>query len=325
MAQLKGVKYQVIEENYALYCGDSCEIVPGIPDNSIGFSIFSPPFAQLYVYSDSPKDLGNCSSYEDFFVHFSFLVKELERVMIPGRICCVHCMDIPTQKSKEGYIGFRDFPGDIIRCFEVNGFINHSPRITIWKNPLVAATRTHALGLAHKQIVKDSSMCSVGPPDYILVFRKKGDNPKPIAHPEGLQDYAGSKPMPSGLDRYIGWSDPKTNKRAQWIWQQYASPVWMDIRQGKVLPFKRAKEADDEKHLCPLQREVVERCLVLWSAPDDVVLTPFLGVGTEIYEAVRLGRKGIGIELKHAYFRQAKRNLASLKNKQKAATAGFEV
>lgn len=316
---MTGVKDQFICNSYALYCGDSCELIKGIPDNSIGYSIYSPPFADLYSYSDSPKDLGNCRSYEDFFVHFDYLVKELERVMMPGRIVSVHCMDLPTHKGKEGYIGIKDFPGDIIRLFEASGFYFHSPRVTIWKDPLIAATRTHALGLAHKQIVKDSAECRTGIPDYIVSFRKKGINPKPIPHPTGLTEYAGTKSIPSFLSRYEDWNDPKTNKRSHWIWQQYASPVWTDIKQTKVLPYKKAKEADDERHLCPLQLQTIERCITLWSAPDDVVFSPFSGVGSEIYMAVKMGRKAIGCELKLSYHRQAKRNLASLKHKQKSA------
>lgn len=314
----------VITNKYAIYHGDCCEAIKDIPNNSIGFSVFSPPFADLYAYSDSDRDMGNCRSYEEFFDHFGHLITDLERVMMPGRIVAVHCMDLPSFKSKSGFIGAKDFPGDIIKAFEDKGFLYHCPRITIWKDPLIAATRTKALNLAHKQIVKDSAMCGVGSPDYVLAFRKKGDNPKPIAHPLGLTEYVGARSIPKDLDRQFlgpmdshnlhgeGWQDPKTNKRSHWIWQQYASPVWFDIRQTNVLPFRQAREKDDQKHICPLQLDVIERCLVLWSAPDDTVLTPFMGVGSEVYTAVKLGRKGIGIELKKSYFRQAKMNLEAL-------------
>lgn len=308
---------QVACKDYALYNGDSCEVLPTIPSNSIGFICFSPPFATLYSYSDSDKDMGNSKSYEEFFEHYDFLVKELYRVSMPGRITAVHCMYMPTYITKEGYIGIKDFPGDLIRAHEKRGFIMHGPPITIWKNPLVSATRTHALGLAHKQIVKDSAMCRVGIPDMIVYFRKPGENPKPIKHPTGLTEYPGERPVPRNLDKYIDSDDPRTNKRSHWIWQQIASPVWMDIDQMNVLPYKKGREEDDQRHICCLQLQVIERCLILWSNEGDIVLSPFMGVGSEVYSAVRMGRRGIGIELKPSYFRQAKRNMESLKNRQK--------
>lgn len=259
--------------------------------------------------------MGNCKDHNDFFKGFRFLVDELHRVMMPGRVVAVHCMDLPTYKRNGDEIGIRDFPGDIIRCFVDRGFTYHCPRITIWKDPLIAATRTKAIGLAHKQLVKDSAMSRTGIPDCIVCFRKKGENPKPISHPKGLTEYHGSRAVPSNLNGL--WSDlkdgitPDKDKRAHWIWQQYASPVWFDIRQTKVLQHKKAREADDEKHVCPLQIDVIERCIALWSTTDDVVLTPFLGVGSEIYVAVKNKRKGIGIELKPSYFRQAVKNVES--------------
>lgn len=305
-------------DKYWIINGDSCQILPKIKRESIDFSCFSPPFASLYSYSDDPKDLGNCRTYDEFFTHFGYIVEQLERLLKPGRLVAVHAMDLPTHKSNGEEIGLNDFPGDIVTCFKKYGFIFHS-RHVIWKDPLVAATRTKAIGLAHKQIIKDSSMCRTGIMDMILAFRKKGVNPKPISHERGLTEYYGATPIPHNLERYLSdgdTADQSKNKRSHWIWQKYASPVWMDIRQTKVLPFKEAKDKEDQRHLCPLQGDVIVRCLELWTNPGDVVLTPFMGVGSEVYYAIKHGRKGLGIELKPSYFRQAKRNLDSLTRKQ---------
>lgn len=302
------VKQQVITKTHALYLGDCCEVLPDLPENSIGFSIFSPPFCDLYSYSDTPKDMGNAKGYEEFFEHFAFLVEQLARLMKPGRIVAVHCMDLPTFKRSGEEMGLRDFPGDIIKCFQQKGFVYHS-RHCIWKDPLVAATRTKAIGLAHKQLIKDSSISRTGIPDYIVAFRKKGDNDIPICHPKGLTDYHGARSVPGNLERYLDSEDQGKNKRSHWIWQQYASPVWFDIRQTRVLPYKKARENDDEKHICPLQLDTIERCMALWSTEGDTVLTPFMGVGSEVYVAVRNGRRGIGVELKRSYYRQAVRNV----------------
>lgn len=302
---------QKITKNYAIYNGDCVKVMKNVRDNSIGLSIFSPPFSDLYCYSDSPEDMGNSHSPEEFFQHFDYLVEELQRVMRPGRIVAVHCADLPIRKQEKGYIGQYDFPGDLVRCFIKHNFIYHG-RVCIWKDPLVLFMRTKLTGLAHKQIVSDSSLCRNGNADYVLTFRKKGDNSKPIRHPNGLRDYHGQRKVPHELDRFLSKEvDPKVNKRSHWIWQQYASPVWFDIRQMKVLPFRGGKDKDDEKHCCPLQLDVVERCLVLWSNPKDIILTPFMGIGTEVYIAVKNGRKGIGIELKKSFFKQAMRNLGS--------------
>ncbi len=306
---------EVITKRYAIYNSDCCQVLPKLPVESVGLSVFSPPFSQLYSYSDHPNDMANCRNYEEFFEHFGFLVKELLRLTMPGRIVAVHCMDLPTFKSSGEEIGRRDFPGDIINCFCDAGFVYHS-RVCIWKDPLIAATRTKAIGLAHKQIVKDSAICSMGTADYIVAFRKKGDNPKPIPHKEGLTTYHGAKPIPHNLERFNSIDPvtgepylPKRNKRSHYIWQRYASPVWEDIRQGRVLPYREARDGDDERHICPLQLDVIYRCLELWSTQGDSVLDPFLGVGSTIYGAVRTGRKGIGVELKPSYFRQAIRNV----------------
>lgn len=294
---------QTIKPKYAIYNGDCIEVMRDLPDQSVHFSVFSPPFADLYCYSDSPMDLGNCKNYDEFFIHFGFVVKQLARIIKPGRNCAVHCMDIPAMKERDGFIGIKDFSGDIIRLFQKNGFVYHS-RHTIWKDPLIEATRTKALGLMHKQLQKDSTRSRAGLPDYLLAFRTAGENTIPVTHPEGLESYAGSDEMPraDGI------------KRSHNIWRAYASPVWMDIRQTNTLNAKTAREADDEKHLCPLQLDVIERALTLWSNPREVVFTPFMGVGSEVYGAVLNGRKGMGAELKTAYYNQAVRNLAAVEN-----------
>lgn len=283
-------------ERYALYHGDCCDVVRQFPAESVGFSVFSPPFAELYSYSDDDRDMGNSASYEQFFEHFKFLAGELLRVTQLGRIVAVHCIDIPAMKERDGYIGLKDFPGDLIRCFKDAGFIYHS-RHVIWKDPLIEATRTKALGLMHKQLLKDSAMSRAGLPDYLLAFRVPGENAKPITHPDGLTAYAGSAKLPDGV-------------RSHNIWRAYASPVWMDIRQTYTLNKNGARDAADIKHICPLQLDVIERAITLWSNPGDVVLTPFLGIGSEAYVAVKMGRKALGCELKASYFRQAVKNLS---------------
>ena len=297
------VKDQVIKDQYALYNGDSCEVLKPMPTASIDFSIFSPPFADLYCYSSSPADLGNCRSYDEFFTHFSFIISELYRLIRPGRLCAVHCIDIPAMKERDGYIGLKDFPGDIISAFQSAGFIYHS-RTIIWKDPLIEATRTKALGLMHKQLCKDSAICRAGLPDYLLAFRVPGDNASPVSHPDGLRKYCGRKdPGGTGVSRSHN------------IWRAYASPVWMDIRQTRTLDASKARDPEDEKHLCPLQLDVIERACVLWSNPGEVVLTPFMGVGSEVYGAVLNGRKAIGIELKPSYYKQAVKNVESIKSR----------
>lgn len=251
------VKAQTCTDKYSIYNGDCVQVLPSIPDGSVGFSIFSPPFADLYAYSDDDEDMGNCGSYDGFFEHFKFLSDELFRVLMPGRVVAIHCMDLPTQKRNGDEIGMKDFSGDIVRLFVGSGFTYHS-RHCIWKDPLDAAFRTKAIGLAHKQIVKDSALCRMGIPDYILAFRKPGENPKPISNVNGLTEYHGERSIPNDLDRFLGGINPltnepwkqKENKRSHWIWQQYASPVWFDIRQTKVLGFRNVREEDDEKHIC---------------------------------------------------------------------------
>jgi DNA modification methylase len=298
---------QVITDNYALYNGDSCEVLPTIPDNSIGLSVYSPPFCGLYNYSSDERDMSNCRSYDEFFDHYEFLVKEIHRATIPGRWTVVHCMDVPS--SVNAGSGLTDFPGDIIRLHQKLGFI-YQIRRAIWKEPLGVRLRTMAKGLAHKQIVDDSALTDCAGADYLLFFRKKGVCENPVTHPTGLHEYAGAKVMPADIQSYKGWTGKQTeNRYSHWIWRNYASCFWDDIRIDNVLPYEEARDADDEKHCHPLQLDVIERSVVLGSNPGDTVLTPFLGVGSEAFGAVKLGRKAIGIELKPTYYRQAVKNL----------------
>jgi len=262
--------------------------VAKLPTDSIDFSIFSPPFAELYVYSDDIRDMGNCQDYEEFFVHFQFLVKELARVVKSGRLVAVHCMDLPAMKGKDGYIGLKDFSGMIIQSFQKEGFIYHD-RITIWKSPVVEMTRTKSIGLLHKTIKKDSSMSRTGIPDYILVFRNAGDNLVPITHQDTDEKQ----------ENYL----PVT------LWQKYAEPVWYDINYSDTLQYTSARDEKDEKHICPLQLETIRRCLHLWSNEGETVLSPFGGIGSEGHESLRLKRNFIGIELKPSYYNQLLRNL----------------
>jgi len=273
---------EVVTDDYTLKKGDSVQLIKAIPDESVGFSVFSPPFADLYTYSNNIEDMGNSSTHEEFYKHFEYLVEDLFRILKQGRNIAVHCMDIPTKKSKDGYIGLKDFSGDLIKIFESKGFIYHC-RITIWKDPVVAMQRTKALGLLHKQVKKDSTKSRVGFPDYVLVFRKDGERSEPVSQ----------KDIPVDL------------------WQKYASPVWMDINQSDTISFRMARDIEDEKHICPLQIEVIERLIHLYTNKGDVVFSPFLGVGSEIYQAIKMNRKGYGIELKESYFNQAVSNVNS--------------
>jgi len=299
---------QVIGERYAAYNGDCMEVMSALPDKSIHLSVYSPPFGGLYHYSSSERDLSNCKDYGQFFEHYTFVVRELHRVTMPGRMTAVHCMDVPSGNSGTDFL--RDFPGDIIRLHEREGW-NYIARYAIWKEPLAVRNRTMAKNLAHKTIVDDSSRCSVASADYLLVFRNKGQNPAPIAHPTGLDYYAGERRMPSELLPYRGWTGNQIeNRYSHWIWRQYASAFWDDIRIGRVLPFREARDTEDEKHVHPLQLDVIDRVTILWSNPDETVLTPFMGVGSEVYSPLRLGRKAIGIELKPSYYRQALKNIA---------------
>jgi DNA modification methylase len=299
---------QEINEKYAVYCGDCIEVMGKLPAASIHLSVYSPPFGGLFQYSSSERDLSNCLNYDQFFEHYAFVVRELARLTMPGRMTAVHSMDVPSGNSGTDHL--IDFPGDIIRLHEKEGW-NYIARYAIWKEPLAVRNRTMAKNLAHKTIVDDSSRCSVASADYLIVFRRKGANKIPIAHPVGLLEYAGERKMPSELLQYRGWTGNQIENRfSHWIWRQYASAFWDDIRIGRVLPFRGARDSEDEKHVHPLQLDVIDRVLVLWSNPGENVLTPFMGVGSEVYGAVCAGRKGIGVELKPSYYRQAIKNLA---------------
>lgn len=275
------VKNQYVDDKMALYHGDSCEVLTEIPSDSVHFEIYSPPFASLYTYSNSERDLGNSKDKHEFYEHFEFIVKELYRVLIPGRLMAVHCMNLPTSKSRDGFIGIDDFRGDLIRLYQQAGFIYHS-EVCIWKDPVIAMQRTKALGLLHKQIKKDSAMCRQGIPDYLVVMRKPGENPEPITHT--------NETFP--VD----------------IWQKYASPIWTDINPSDTLQYRSARDNEDEKHICPLQLTVIRRALNLWTNPDDIVLTPFMGIGSEVVTALENGRRAIGVELKDSYYNQAEKN-----------------
>jgi len=288
---------QHITDKYAIYHGDSCEVLKGIPDNTIHYEIYSPPFTNLYTYSNSERDLGNSHDNNEFYNHFKFIASELFRVLMPGRLMSVHCMDIPVMKERDGYIGLNDFPGHLIKLFQDIGFIYHS-RVTIWKDPLVEATRTKSIGLMHKQVVKDSAMCRQGLPDYLITFRKPGDNPELISHKEGFTEYIGDeKPL-------LG----KKSVLSHHIWRKYASPVWMDINQSNTLQYRSAREDKDEKHICPLQLDVIRRAVELWTNKNDVVLSPFGGIGSEPVVAIEMERRAIAIELKESYYKQMKAN-----------------
>lgn len=299
---------QNITEKFAIYCGDCIEVMPGLPNASIGLSVYSPPFSGLYNYSSDDHDISNCKTDDMFLTHYGYVVAELARLTKPGRLTVVHCADVPRPGQT-----LYDLPGEIIRLHAAKGF-EFVARYAIWKEPLRVAIRTRALSLTHRQIVKDSSLCSNAGADYILAFRRSGENKEPIRHPTGLSDYAGAREPPEGfLEKYRAWDDPQTNKLAHWIWQQYASSIWDDIRIDRVLPYKAARDPEDEKHVHPLQLDVIDRCLQLWSNPDDVVMTPFMGVGSEVYGAICAGRRGVGIELKPSYFRQASKNIGAAK------------
>lgn len=283
-------------------------MIPTLPDASVHLSVYSPPFCGLYTYSSSEQDMSNCRSYGEFFEHYEFLVREIHRATLPGRMSGVHCMDVPNDGANAG-AGLTDFPGDIIRLHERLGW-QYVARYCVWKEPLGVRNRTMAKGLTHRTVVDDASLCDNAGADYLLIFRKKGKNPVAVKHPEGLESYAGSRKIPGELLKYRKWKgDQIKNRYSHWIWRQYASAFWDDVRIERVLPYKEARDPADEKHMHPLQLDVIERCLTLWSNPDEVVLTPFMGVGSEVYGALINGRRAIGIELKESYYRQAKKNI----------------
>ena len=283
---------QTIGEDFALYHGDCVEVLKLLPAQSIGYSIFSPAFSSLYTYSNSPRDMGNCRTDAEFFEHFGYLIDELIRVMQPGRDVSFHCMLMPTSKERDGYIGLRDFRGDLIRAFQARGFIFHS-EVVIWKDPVTSMQRTKALGLLHKTVRGNASMSRQGIPDYLVTMRAPGDPISRVQH--DADDYPVSK------------------------WQNVASPVWMDINPSETLQYRSAREHDDERHIAPLQLEVIRRGIELWTNPGDIVLSPFAGIGSEGFVALQMGRKFIGAELKASYYQQAARNLAAAKRE----TAGL--
>lgn len=306
---------QKITDKWSIYRGDCVEVIKGIPSDSIHYSIFSPPFASLFTYSNSIRDMGN-SKDNSFYEHFDFLIPELYRVLMPGRLISIHCMDLPKTIQKDGVLGINDFPSKIREGFESFGFIFHC-KVVIWKDPLIQAVRTKKLELAHKQISKDSTRCSMGYPDYVYTFRKPGENTEPVAHGRGFETYIGSSSEPKHKKN----NNPKLNKYSHLVWQRYASPVWMDINQTNTLNVKLAREKDDERHICPLQLDVIARCLELWTNKNDIVLSPFAGIGSEGYESLRRDRKFIGIELKESYYKLAIRNL--IKASHKKASLGI--
>jgi len=294
-------------ENWEIIRGDAVVVLESYDDNCIDYFIFSPPFPELYTYSSMLQDIGNCRDYNEFFENFKYVTKNLYRTLKNGRLCSIHCMDIPIFKERHGYIGLRDFPGDLIKLMQSEGFIYHSKHV-IWKNPLIEVTRTKALGLMHKQIQKDSTLCRAGTPDQLVTFRKPGENLIPVSHPDGFTEFIGDqnyKPKTIGI------------KYSHVTWQKYASPVWMDINQSNTLQRTSARDEKDEKHICPLQLEVIERGLVLYTNKGDVVGSPFAGIGSEGHQAILSGRKFMGIELKESYFLQAVKNLRYAEKKVK--------
>lgn len=328
------IERQFVEDDYAIYEGDCIEVMRDFPDNCMGLSVYSPPFANdrggLYQYSSDDRDLSNNRDMEEFLDHYEFVVEQQHRITMPGRMNMIHCMDVPSGNSGKDFL--IDFPSDLIemhvrcrntKCKESefrrrkglcgHGWFEYTSRYDVWKEPLGVRNRLMLKNLAHKTIVDDASKCANAGADYLLGFRKRGKNPDPVAHPNGLTEYAGSRHMPIELLKYKGWEGKQTENRfSHWIWRQYASSFWDDVRIDNVLPFREAKDDENEKHVHPLQLDVIERAVTLWSNPGDRVWTPFAGVGSEVYTAVKLGRKGIGAELKGTYFSQMIENLKAL-------------
>lgn len=306
------VMAQKIEDNWSMYRGDCVDVIKGIPDESIHYSIFSPPFLSLYVYSDDFRDMGNSKNDDDFYTHFEYLIPELYRVLKVGRLVTVHCSVVNKSIQNDGVMGLKDLPGMIRHLFEKHGFIYHA-KVNVWKDPLVQATRTKSLMLAHKQISKDSTRCGAGFADELLTFRKPGQNTEPVAHGRGFEQYFGEWKEPE----FEKNDNPKLNKYSHHVWQRYASPVWMDVHQGNTLNIIQGREDNDERHICPLQLDVISRCLELYTNPGDVVLSPFAGIGSEGYKSLEMQRKFIGIELKQSYYREACKNLRNIEKRVK--------
>ncbi len=307
----------LITSQYAIYNGDCVEVMRKLPSESIGLTVYSPPFAGLYNYSSDPRDMSNAIDRDEFFVHYGYCIDEIVRLTMPGRISAVHCMDIPL--SNAGCDAMYDLPGEIIRQHVARGF-DYGGRRVIWKEPLMVRNRTMMKSLHHKTFCEDSTRCSIANADYLLMFRKRGENPSPVLHETGMHDYHGENVVPSDILHLKGMKgDQKKNSYSQWIWRNYASSVWMDIRIDHVLDNSESRDDEDEKHVHPLQLDVICRAVEMWSNPGDTVLTPFMGVGSEVYGAVKLGRRGVGVELKPSYFRQAVKNLATLRQEKKVA------
>ena len=313
-------KDQLITDEYAIYNSDCMYVLPQLDSASIDLSVYSPPFTGLYNYSSSENDFSNCESREEFLEQYEFLIAEISRLTKPGRITAVHCTDV---MNKDGSMW--DFPNEIIKLHEKHGF-KYRNKITIWKEPLKVRMRTMVRSLMHKLIVEDSTECFTAMPDYLLIFKRAGDNKVPVTHPVGLSYYAGDRPMLPEMEakygtfdqlrsKYASHADPKSNKLSHIIWQRYASSVWDDIRIDEVLKYKESRDEDDEKHVHPLQLDVIDRVVELYSNPGEVVLTPFMGVGSEVYSPVSMGRKAIGIELKESYYKQAVKNLKEIKHR----------
>jgi DNA modification methylase len=298
---------QAFGGNWALYLGDCVTVIKGLPDNSIDFGIHSPPFSSLYIYSDSEADMGNSKNDAEFFDHYEYLIQEMYRATRPGRLCAVHCKDLPAFINRDGAMGLQDFPGEIIRRFEKHGWQYHS-RVTIWKDPVIEMERTNNHGLLHRSFEQSAEMCRQGMPDYLVVFRKwPVEGGTPVMHHRQPGDYIGTKP-PEAWEMREGRRSAQKNYSIA-VWQRYASPVWMDIQQTNVLNYEVAKDVKDEKHICPLQLDVISRSIDLWTNPGETVFSPFAGIGSEGHEAVRMGRKFIGIELKRNYFNLARKYL----------------
>lgn len=312
---------QKVSDTYAIYNGDSAEVLASLPDKSVHMAIYSPPFATenggaLYNYSSSVRDLSNARTYKEFFDHYEYICENIARLLLPGRISAVHCMDVP--KDGANICGYSDFPGDIIKLHRKLGF-EYTPRICIWKEPLSVRNRTMSKALAHRTICEDSTQTNVAAADYLIPFRKKGKNPIPVTHPTGFHYYAGEREMPAELMQYKGWTGKQTENRfSHWIWRHYASAFWDDIRQDNVLPYQESKDEQDERHQHPLQLDVIERAVQLWTNRGETVLTPFMGVGSEVYGANVHGRKGVGCELKPSYYKQAVKNLSAVKMRDEA-------
>ena len=303
---------QVITDKYAIYLGDCVDMMAGLPPDCMHLSVYSPPFGGLYCYSSDVRDLSNSSSYEEFFVHYGHVVSQLLTITIPGRMTAVHCADIPSGNS--GIDHLIDFSGDVIRLHQKHGW-KYIARYSVWKEPLGVRNRTMAKGLTHQTVVEDASRCSNAAADYVVVFRAPGTNEVPIEHPHGLEEYAGERMPPADVMHYRGWKGKQIeNRYSHWIWRQYASAFWDDVRLGRVLPFKEGRDEEDEKHVHPLQLDVIDRLVILWSNPGETVFTPFMGVGSEVCSAVENGRKGIGVELKPSYFNQAMKNLEAVES-----------